>query len=663
MVRPRSWHNRVFFGIHYDLHAGAKDTALGKDLTPEHLRERLILVQPDWIQCDCKGHAGYTSWPTKVGSTSPGMVIDALRIHRDVTRRLGIKLGMHYSGVWDSRAIELHPDWARLDENGKPDPNSTCPLGGYTEKLMIPQMLELIDSYDVDGFWVDGENWASHPCWCPRCQAEFVRRTGSAGAPQKSGEPNWQRWLAFHRELFVEHVVKYAKAVHARKPSCAVCSNWMYTVRQPDPVAAPVDYLSGDFDPSWGASRAALEGRVLDARGITWDLMAWGFATTGDWWAGGSPPWCTKTETHLCQEISEVLALGGAVMVYFQPQRTGWLTRWHHELLGKAARFCRARKDVCFRTRSASQAAVLHLASHLYANADQLFQLGVATQPLEGALHALLETGRSADVLPEEQALARMRRYKLIVVPEQTHLTAKMKVALENFARAGGRVFMTGAHLAREMPDLVGASPLPPAEGVDLPQDNQAVYLPVGNEAVGVGGPWQPVLPKPGTWVLACRLSEQDPGKNATYQAVATRRPLGRGCILAVHGPIFRDYYLAHFPRLRRFIADLIAGLNLNWSVEVEAPPQLEMVLRRKPRKLLVNLINRGSAETLSPQRAIVEELPAVRNVVLRIRRNRRPKAVRLDPGHERLRWSFRDGVVTVTVPRVAIHNVVVVEW
>jgi len=112
--RKHNWHDDAFFGIHYDLHANVRDTELGRELTVEHLVERLERVRPDWIQCDCKGHAGYTSWPTKIGSTSPGVVNDALRIHREATRRLGISLGMHYSGVWDSRAIELHPEWGRL---------------------------------------------------------------------------------------------------------------------------------------------------------------------------------------------------------------------------------------------------------------------------------------------------------------------------------------------------------------------------------------------------------------------------------------------------------------------------------------------------------------------------------------------------------------------
>jgi alpha-L-fucosidase len=648
-----NWHTNVFFGIHYDLHANASDTELGRELTAEHLAERLRRVRPDWIQADCKGHPGYTSWPTEIGSTSPGVVNDALRIHRDVTAELGIKLGMHYSGVWDSRAIELHPDWARLDEAGDPDANMTCRMSGYDTELMIPQMLEIVEKYDVDGFWVDGENWASKPCYCDRCRAEFTRRTGITAIPEATGQPGWDAWLAFHRDLFVEHVTRYAEAVHARKPTCLVCSNWMYTVRQPDPVVAPVDYLSGDYDWAWGANRAAVEGRVLDSRGKTWDLMAWGFTKTGA--MGANPPWVMKTATHLCQELAEVIALGGAVMVYNTPQRTGRLTGWHQDLLAEVAGWCRARKEACFGSHSASQAVVLHLADHYYSCNQPLYNYGEAAQPLEGALHALLETGRSTDVLTEDAALRRLGGYALVVVPEQTRLSPAVIAALEAFARAGGHVLMSGAHLAHECPALVGAEAAVPAI-ID-----RATYLPVGGRAVPASGPWQPVSPMAGTTVLAHRLAQQEPDKDDTGQAAVTQRRVGKGSVVAIHGSIFRDYLLGHYPLLRQFISALIDGLGIPWEVSVEAPPRLEMIARRKDDRLVINLVNRGAGEALSPHRVIVEELPAVTNVVLRIRRDCAPQSVMVAPDGPTPTWTYADNLLTIEVPRVDIHSAVVV--
>lgn len=675
----RNWHDRVFFGIHYDLHASATDTNLGAELTADHLRAELERVRPDWIQVDCKGHAGYTSWPTQVGSTSPGVVRDSLRIQRDVTAELGIKLGMHYSGVWDSRAIELHPDWARINERGERDSAMTCRMSGYLDELMIPQMLELIEGYDVDGFWVDGENWASKPCWCDRCRAEFTRRTGITAIPMDKTDPAWETWLAFHRDLFEEHVTRYAEAVHTAKPTCMVCSNWAYTVRQPDPVAAPVDYLSGDYTWAWGAERAAVEGRLLDSRSdqISWDLMAWGFTKTGS--MRQDPPWVLKSALHLCQEVAEVVALGGAIMIYGKPQRSGWLTSWHQETLAEVAAFCRARQELCFRTTTVPQAAVLHGASHLYGwHAEHydaatspfgspLYNYGEAVQPVEGALHALLETHHSTDLLTEEAALARLQDYALAVVPEQTRLHPDIVAALDQYAQGGGHVVISGAHLSREWPDLVGADPAgdlletPPTGGWGVTQlalDDPRAHA----RSVGVSGPWQPVNPRPGTQVWGYRLIEQEPSKDTADQVVVTQRRVGQGSVVAVHGPIFRDYFRGHYPPLRRWIAGLLARLEIPWLVQVDGPPWLELILRRKNDRLLVNLIHRGAGEMLSPNRVMVEELPPVRDVTLRIRTGQPPAAVRVEPSGQTPQYDFADGILTVHVPQVAVHEVVVIQ-
>jgi hypothetical protein len=650
-ITPTNWHDEVFFGLHYDLHANTKDTELGRELTAEHLRERLLQVRPDWIQCDCKGHPGYTSWPTEVGSTAPGVVKDALRIHRDVTRELGIKLGMHYSGVWDDRAVELYPDWAALDAAGQPLPRATCRLSGYDDELMIPQMLELVQKYDVDGFWVDGENWAAQPCWCERCRAEFTRRTGLSDIPAAAGETNWAQWLAFHRDLFVEHVTRYAEAVHAVKPDCLICSNWMYTVRQPEPMVAPVDYLSGDYDPIWGSTRAAIEGRVLDTRGLTWDLMAWGFTRTYD--GGGECPWVFKPVVHLCQELVEVIALGGAVMVYDNPQRSGWLTGWHQQRLAAAGQFCRERQAVCFRSQTVPQAAVLHLADHYYTCNAPLYNYSDAIQPVEGALHSLLENHLSTDILLQDTPPERLAEYKLIVIPEQTHLSPSLLTALEAYVTAGGQVLASGAHLAADYPDFVGATP--------TGETRPLAYLLSGEEVLPVAGPWQPVLPAAGVVTVACRMSQQEPGKDDTDEVLVTRRHLGQGSVTAIHGPFFRQYLRAHYPSQRRLLGQWIADLQIPWLVTLQASPRLELILRRQGQALVINLINRGAGEMLSPSRIINEELLPERNVRLQVRQPAPPRTVACVPTGPQFDWSYADGQLTIDLPQVDIHTAVVI--
>ena len=646
-----NWMTDAFFGIHYDLHANANDTELGRELTPEHLKDRLQKIKPDWIHCDCKGHAGYTSWPTRVGSTSPGVVKDGLKIHRDVTRELGISLGMHYSGVWDSRAVELHPEWAVIDADGTPSPNNTCRLSPYVDELMIPQMKEIIDNYGVDNFWVDGENWASTPCWCERCTGEFTRRTGIGNIPEGEGDSDWATWLAFHRDVFIEYITHYTDAMHAHDPECLICSNWLYTARQPEPITAPVDYISGDFDHAFGADRAAIEGRVMDARGLPWNLMAWAFAKTGT--MGESPGWAIKTATHLCQEISEVLALGGGVMVYNQPQRTSWLTGWHNDILAQVSEYCQMRRNVCFRSETFPEAAVLHLADAYYTYNAPLFNYGEALHPVEGALHAFLENHWSTDVLNEDAALQRLHRYPVAVVPEQTPLSPEMQSTLEQYVLNGGTLLLSGVHLANEMSDFTGVS----SDGDPISN----TYLASRGEVTPATGPWQPVqLRDADAWT--CHMKQQDPEKDVTEIPAITTRRLGKGTVAAIHGPIFRDYHLGHYPRMRHLIGDLLEFLSVERKVDIKAPPYLEMVLRRKGDAFVIHLINRGASEMLHQHRVILEDLNPIHGVVLHIRCTSKPSRITLSPGDEICDWTYDNGVVTATLPPIEIHTALVVE-
>jgi hypothetical protein len=651
------WHARGFFALHYDLHANAEDTELGRDLTHEHLREEILRVGPDWIQCDCKGHPGYTSYPTEVGIPSPGIVQDALRIHREVTRELGLPLVMHYSGVWDDAAMAAHPDWRRIGPDGSGtsrlihnrEAGRACLTGPYTDEYMIPQLLEIIDRYDVDGFWVDGENWATEPCYCDRCRTRFAASHGGAAAPTGPDEPHWAEWLTFHRGLFEAHVRRYTEAVHARKPDCLVCSNWMYSMRQPDPVAVPVDYLSGDFDHAFGGARAAVEARMLDGRDLPWNLMAWSFLSGERDWGG----WTAKSAPHLCQEAAEVLACGGRVILYETPQRSGHLIGWHHEIMAEVARFCRARQSIVLNSTSVPQAAVLHGAAAYYRHNRPLYNPGTATEAVEGALHALLDAGYHADVITERALVQRLAEYPLLVIPEQDPLSPDVVALLPDYVRGGGRVIVSGAHVAVTLADLVGV------EAAGAARDGYH-YLPSGEGAVTVAGPWQPVALHDAQPLLAL-LAGQEPGRDALGSAAATVRGLGAGCVVAVYGPIFADYYRTRYPRLRETLAGIIAATWPEPRIHLDTHGAIALSLRRQRDRLIVHLLNRAGDPPTGPHRVMVERVPPTGPVTVQLRCPL-PRRVYAVPDEPQLTTRWSGGVLTATVPSLGIHAAIVVE-
>ena len=102
--------------------------------------------------------------------------------------------------------------------------------------------------------------------------------------------------------------------------------------------------------------------------------------------------------------------------------------------------------------------------------------------------------------------------------------------------------------------------------------------------------------------------------------------------------------------------------LGIPWAATVEGPPQVEMVLRQKEGKLLVNLINRGAGEALSANRNTVENLPPIENVVVHVPRAAAPQSVAMVPSDAKITWAYKNGAVTIKIPKLDIHRVLVIE-
>ena len=73
-----------------------------------------------------------------------------------------------------------------------------CPRSRYADELMIPQLLELIDRYGVDGFWIDGDLWAMEPCYCDRCREAFRAEDRNRRASQGAGRSALARLVGFY---------------------------------------------------------------------------------------------------------------------------------------------------------------------------------------------------------------------------------------------------------------------------------------------------------------------------------------------------------------------------------------------------------------------------------------------------------------------------------
>ncbi len=635
-----------FWGVHLDLHPNDKDTELGAAITEEMLRTFLDRVRPDYVQYDCKGHAGYTGYPSKVGWPSPGIVRDSLAYWRKATREKGIGLYIHYSGVWDTKALEEHPEWARVDAEGKKDKDITSVFGPYVDRLLIPQLKEAISSYDLDGAWVDGECWAAKWDYSAAALDSWKRATGFQEAPRRKEDPHWQEWKQFHRQAFERYLAHWVDALHSWRPEAQLTSNWMYTTLAPKPVVARLDFLSGDYSASNSVDRARLDARYLASTGMPWDLMAWGFDKSR------ISGWSLKPTVHLQQEAAVVLMQGGGFQVYHTPTRSGYLAPGIIDQLSEVGRFCRERQKWSHKSTSIPQVAVLLSTDSLMELSDALHSPGREYDELQGAVHALLELHYSVDVLAEHQIRDRLAEYPVVVVPNAQRLEDGFRQKLLGYVRQGGSLFLAGEKSARLFPDVLGVA----LQGSPSKQ-NAELAAPGG--VVNAEGEWQKVELQ-GARALAWRYPTRDQRK--TGDVALSVKPEGEGKIAAAFGPLSAHFYYGHHPALRSLWGQVMQELFPDPAVRVDGPPTVDISLRRAPTgPLTLHLLNRANMPI--PERYhFTDFVPPTGPVTVRLRVGRKPGHVRWEPQGDTVRWSWKDGTLSAVVPRLEVHGILVVE-
>jgi hypothetical protein len=641
----------AFFGIHFDLHAGKRDTELGADVTEEMIHHLLDRVKPDYVQQDCKGHPGYTSYPTKIGWASPGIQQDALAIWRKVTKQHGVRLYIHYSGVIDHAAVEHHPEWAARTPSGDVYANgATSTFGPYVDELLIPQLKEVFHAYDLDGAWVDGECWGTMPDYSTYALQAWKEATGRDTAPSHPGEPGWHEWLEFNRAQFERHLTHYLDALHAYKPGVEITSNWMYTGFAPRPVKAPIDFISGDYSALDSINTARFESRYISNAGLSWDLMAWGFSWRGG--VEGGRERAYKPAIQLQQEASIVLSQGGGFQVYYVPTRAGWFDEANIDIVGQVSDFCRVRQAVSHKTESIPQIALLLSSYAFYDKTNAVFRAWEGEHTaLQGTLHALLESGYSVDVLAEHQFKGNLHQYPVIVLPEIQTLEPAFQQALLDYVAAGGSMVTIGAETAKLFQHALGI------KFEDTPVDSIDFVL--SDKLLGrCPGLWQAVVPDSAA-VITSRYPTADlrkPGLPA-----ATVNQWQKGKIAGIYGPLGTAHYTYHTPQLRGVLKKVVTEVFPKPLVELDAPPCIDMALRRKGNKILVHLTNTAGMQ-IANNYTIIDYIPTVGPVRLKIRINQTSGSVKLIPADCPLEVTDAEEGILVTIPALHIHNVLVLE-
>ena len=161
-------------------------------------------------------HDGYLLYPSKLQRQQPDR--DYFGEQVAACRRRGMHVMAYYSLTLDSLVGSEHPEWRVRDMAGRIYPPNyeqfshyhwLCLNSPYRE-YVVAQLEEVVDSYDVEGVWIDilylpghTEELERDTCYCDHCHRQYSEWTGGEHLLDAAGTPRADEFRALTYRNFL----------------------------------------------------------------------------------------------------------------------------------------------------------------------------------------------------------------------------------------------------------------------------------------------------------------------------------------------------------------------------------------------------------------------------------------------------------------------------
>lgn len=639
-----------FFGLHFDFHAKENTKNIGKHFKHEWIDELLETVKPDYVQCDSKGHPGITSYPSAYGTSAPDMCIDVLDAWRKITEQHDVALFAHYSGVYDVDAIKHNPEWAVIDKNGNIDPDHTSVFGPYVDKKMLPQLREIAGKYRLNGAWVDGECWGCRLDFSEHAKKAFKERYGR----DVDYEKDKKEYIDFCRDGFWNYVRYYIETIKKEYPDFQITSNWAMSSFAPYPYKnPPFEFLSGDL--TWVDAidnGGRFEPRFMQPHHLPWDIMSWAF-THWSTDVAAQPMKIFKPAEQVMQEVSHSLALGGGVQVYFmQSAEYGIISKDVIRVSKKVSDFCRARQPYCHKKEAVREVGILFSQKEYY---DELGETMFSDRKaymddLRLVNNVVLDNGYSTlfHIIEMREPLD---GYRTLILTNTDALSKDEIDYVLRYAENGGNLLIFGDKSASLVAKELGMNfAVKPEADFVIENGERFVECKTG----------------------LCLLDEKDCDVAARgYYGISdyynpdaenfisvARKSYGKGRITFVPFAVGKSYdnrkpiVIRDFTRLAVDEAPIVQPIGTHL---------VDVIISKDENKKYIHLINDGGRHN-APVPMVYDEIVPICDLTLKIKCDKKPAKITLQPSSKVLDFDYADGTVSVTVDKLHIYEILQVE-
>ena len=652
-------HALRFRQIHLDFHTSEHIPGVGAKFDAGQFVAALDLGHVNSVTCFARGHHGWCYYPTKIGKIHPTLEFDLLGAQIEACHGAGINVPVYITVGWDELSAREHPEWLQVTSEG--GPHGAPPLRAGWRKLcfntpyldfVIAQTEEVLRNYDGDGIFLD--IISQRECCCAHCLAGMEEQGLDAHKAEDRG--------AYARQVLVNYYKRMTAAIHAIKPGHPVFHNSGHIPRGQRELYPYFTHFELESLPTggWGYDHFPVSAKYVATTGTDFLGMTGKFHTTWGEFGG------YKNPVALQYECAAMIAYGAKCSVGDQLHPNGEADLDTYRVIGQAYAHVEAREAWCEGATPAAEAAILSVEAvgHRARGSDD---------PDVGAARILLETHVNFDVV---DAAADLTRYRLLILPDEVTLDDEaLRTNVRAFIDAGGTLVLSGRSGMNSdgtefLVDVgalpLGESPWCPdyaqvAEGlreglVEQPfvlyERAQEVKIADGVEVLAQA--WRPYFNR--EFRHFCSHQHTPPAEPASYPAA-----ICKGKVLYFAHPVFTNYRNKGTQLARDYVWSLIRHVHGRLDVEVGLPSAGRVSLMRQEAEkrhvlhlLYATPIARGRGVEVIEDVVPLFDVP----VSLKLQASR----VTLEPEGAELPFEQASGRIEFTVPKLELHQMVVIE-
>ena len=642
-------------GIHLDFHTPEFLPEALKNFDADSWVENIVKAKVDYVNLFAKCHYGNSYYNTKAGHKHSGLEVDMFGEQVSRLKAHGIKVFAYYSANTDLRAALEHPDWEQVDIEGKPLTtgnrwHDVCFNSPYFEQLMLPQIRELLENYEIDGLWLDMVRVMPSGCFCPHCRRLFEEQFGKKLLNSDGKYNEFRLWTLTNAMTRIRELVK------SINPEVTLTANGAGTIADHDGLVTLsrrrgkglVDYSAIEASPCYGNYYyVGFQSRYARLLGCPYELINSRFITHwGDW--------TMKPQSQLMYEAAIMLASGGRVCFGDQGYPDGTLQAGVYESLGQVFDYIANRKAYVEKTKTLADTAVL-------------FTNGIAFG-LRGADAICSDLNLQHDLI-DEDTLTNLDEYRLLLIPEIGRVSKESLSHIHNFAHDGGIVLITGeSAINNDFADIIGAkvqsqnthsigylpAGIVPSPNIPLliPQNPYEIKLTGGNMLI----PLQLPSCEPTQKNFISHM-HANPGHVSESPAV-TINTVGKGKVGYVGFDMFSIYWEKNFYWLKNIFNRCIVNLGFEPLVKISAEGIIHSTLRKAGQELYLHMVCLATNPVTAGGYPPMEQKSVANNIKIAMKLKEKPKAVYLEPAQRQIAFDYNNGFLNVSIDRLELYEV-----